>query len=491
MHILPIGGRIKSASVGLNHLYAPGVDVDQEITRLRRDPLPEMSMAFFPRTGHELKRVLKGIGFFRPTLKTDQGMAGNFLPFFIDPNLERTDLSVRRIAYEEGLAIPEPWMIDRINGHWLNPPRDYKENWERIDEVQRSFLNLNLEATYHMIEEMEVRRAEKGRLPFFFIRPAMPDRPIVIGQDIVQKVEASVRTFLEATGFSRNLIYCQPDVFLLTDGSVVVERINCPDVGMFFSRNNPKVGDVFSAYVHVDGSAILPTVQKIVEETRDVVVERIIEMMGKSITIVTRDEVRANDEDVLECGEIRAIGQGLMFRGARVRVVGVSQVASLEVGSRLLLLNLNWRRNDRAMSALLWRRNKGEVECFPDPYLQMMCERASGLPEVEIAPTNPHRASFLQLAASRPSSEVRQRLLHLIEKKGITGDIIHAVLASETIPIFRQSLHSWRHFAIRAARPENKDGNILLRSIPARPDNLLLTSTTGPRLHAFRFMCVA
>jgi len=113
------------------------------------------------------------------------------------------------------------------------------------------------------------------------------------------------------------------------------------------------------------------------------------------------------------------------------------------------------------------------------------------LPEVEIAPTNPHRASFLQLAASRPSSEVRQRLLHLIEKKGITGDIIHAVLASETIPIFRQSLHSWRHFAIRAARPENKDGNILLRSIPARPDNLLLTSTTGPRLHAFRFMCVA
>ncbi len=469
MPILPVGGRIKAASVGLDHLFSPGEDVDDHIARLRQNPSPELSAAFFPRTGHELARMLKGVGFFRPSLKTDQGMGGNFLPFFINPTIATTDLSVRTISHEEGAVVPEAWS---------------EEAHAALRPVEVPFRRLDLSGTYRTLEGLTTRRAEKGRFPFFFIRPAMPDRPIVLGRDILEKVEEAVKIALNHMGFTRNLIYCQPDVFILRDGSVAVERINCPDVGLFFS------------HFDTTGSQVLPQVRAIVEKLRDAVADRIVDMMGERIFIVTRDDVLACKGDVLECREIEALARALLDRGVTVTVVGASDVGSLPHGSRLLLLNLDWQNNAASLKILLRRRNRGDVECFPDPYLQMTSERWTGLPEMEIATDNPHRQTFLQLAGSLPSnkegaSDVRRRIGQLLDREGITAEIIHAQLASETVPIFRRSLHSWRHFAVRAARPGNADGAIRLRSIPARPDNLLLTSTTGPRLHAFRFMWVA
>src|SRR5437762_3295422 len=111
--ILPFGGRIKSASIGLDHLYADITEVDTTIKELRQDPPKEFCAAFFPRTGKDLKQALRGVGFFRPSLKTDQGMPGNFFPFSIDLNRQTSDLSRRVVAREEGLAIPEGWFRDR------------------------------------------------------------------------------------------------------------------------------------------------------------------------------------------------------------------------------------------------------------------------------------------------------------------------------------------------------------------------------------------
>lgn len=484
LRILPFGGRIKAASVGLNHLYADGIDVDQAITHLRKNPLPEMQTAFFPRVGKDLAQALRGVGFFRPSLKTDQGMPGNFLPFSINPDLETTDLSIRSICHEEGFVISEAWG-GHMNGF--------------AAEVQACFRGLDLGATYSKLEGVESRRAEKGRLPFFFIRPALTDRPVVFGQDIVRKVEKAVQETvraLEAEAFEKefgldpilgdprptNLIYLQPDVFVLADGTVQVEKINCPDVGLFF------------AGMETGGSLVIGQIRAIVERMREAVADRIVSKMGSRITIVTRDEVLAQQEDVLEIREIDVLRESLGRRGAVVTVIPVSAVETVDCGTRLLLLNLDYRAE--GATSLLRRHHADEVNCFPNPYFQMACQRGTGLAETNMGLSHKHRATFLQLASSQPSGpegarHVRERISGALERDGLTSDIIHVALESETVPVFRSSLHSWRQFAARAGRPENKNGVIRFRGLPATPRNLLLASSTGPRLHGFRFMCVS
>lgn len=482
MRILPIGGRIKAASVGLDHFY-PGdnLSVEQVIAKLRHEPLPEMQKAFFPRIGNELKQCLRGVGFYRPSLKTDQGMPGNFLPFTIDASLEKTDMSVRTIGHEEGVAIPEPW---------------YENCPKTTADLQTSFLKFDLAATYEHLQRLDSRRAEKGRLPFFFIRPALPDSPIIIGKHILEKVEAAVQSALAKllqsaerrehalTGLSKptNLIYVQPDVYVLTDSSVVVEKINCPDVGFFLAE------------VEAKGSTILPLIRLTMQRMKTAVAFKIIEQMGERITIVTRDEVVAGDEDVLEIREIKMLQEALTHRGANVSVIPVSAVKSLEKGARLLLLNLDYRTE--GAKSLLRLHADGAVECFPNPFFQKVCQEKTGLEETKLDPATKHGRTFLDLARSQPASPDGMRdVLRLIDRAltntGMMSDIIHVALPTETVPVFRRSLHSWRQFAARASRPENQGDVIRFRGIPAVPGNLMLTSSTGPRLHAFRFMCVA
>jgi len=482
MSIVPIGGRIKAASIGLDHLYAAnGVSVDQHIAELRRVPLDEFRTAFFPRTGRAFDQAIRGVGFYRPSLKTDQGMGGNFLPFTIDPDLEETDLSCRAIGCEEGFAIEEAWNTDS-NGS--------------AHEVRDAFRGFDLERTHAVLQRLETRRAEKGRLPFFFIRPAIPERPIVFGKDILGRVDLAVKHAIKMRigdaevqelyrgGSLRpaNLIYCQPDVFVLTDGTVAVEKINCPDVGFFL------------AAIDTEGSRILPQVRSIMEGMRAKVVERIIERMGKNITIVTRDEVLGQQEDVLELREIAVLLRALKKHGAKAGVIPVSGVGSVPNGTALLLLNLDYR--SESTEYLLRRHSAGEVECFPNPYLQMECQRATELTETMLDLKDKLHQQFFDLARSQPSGEsgtcdVLRLIDRALTRSGNESDIIHAVLETEVVPVFRKSLHSWRQFAARAARPENKGGQIRFRSIPATPGNLMLTSSTGPRLHAFRFMWVA
>jgi hypothetical protein len=481
MQIVPVGGRIKAASVGLDHLRANGVEVDDKITLMRRDPSVELRTAFFPRVGTDLRQAIRGVGFFRPILKTDQGMGGNFLPFTIDPNLTVSDLSVRAIGHEEGYAMPEKW---------------HPEAAGLASDMHEVFRTLDLKSSHSILLDLESRRAGKGRLPFFLIRPALPERPIVFGQDVLDQVHSEVNRLLErctqrahereklATGSARptNVIYVQPDVFVLADGTVTVEKINCPDVGLFL------------AGVESPESRVFPHIRSTMTKMRGAVVEKILTKMGRDITIVTRDEVIFEDQDVLEIREILELEAALRAGGAHVRVVPVSKVNFLPRRSNLLLLNLDYRLEN--IHDLLRRHTDKEITCFPNPYFQAACQDMTGLSESEMALGHKHRQRFLALARSEPdSSKGRADVLRHIDKAlrigGIESDIIHVVLNVETVPVFRNSMHSWRQFAARAERTENKGGMIRFRAIPATPENLMLTSSTGPRLHAFRFMCVA
>jgi hypothetical protein len=482
LKILPIGGRIKAASIGLDRFTTKsGVELDKAIAQLRRDPCEHLRRAFFPRTGNDLRHMTSGVGLYRPILKTDQGMPGNFLPFMIDPTIGATDLSVRTVHHEEGVAIPEAW---------------HKHSNGYAAKIQSAFLPLDLHATYLILQDMETRRAEKGRLPFMFIRPALPDRPIVFGSDVVQRVEAKVAEVMfcclqkaeaheqAATGRTRphNLIWAQPDVYLLTDGTVAVERINCPDVGFFLAN------------IMAEGSIALPHIQSVVKKLCESVADHIIEKIGRNITIVTRGAVLEHQQDVLEIREIEILGQMLSARGAKVYVIGPSDVDAVEVGSRLLLMNLDYEES--GTSSLLRRHAAGEVECFPNPYVQITCRDATGLAEIVIERKSKHGKLLFERARSRTTNDREvQEVIRLIGKtlrqNRIEGEILHAILRTETVPVLREALHSWRQLVARAERPENAGCDIRIRTIPVRHDNLLLTSSTGSRLHAFRFMCIA
>ena len=108
MKLVRVGGRVKSAAVGLDRLFAnsdsPGFE--KYLSNLRENPPRELLEAFFPSNQGRLKQLMRGVGFYRPVLKTDQGMAGNFIPFYIDSKRKETDLSIRTIVKYELIALP-------------------------------------------------------------------------------------------------------------------------------------------------------------------------------------------------------------------------------------------------------------------------------------------------------------------------------------------------------------------------------------------------
>lgn len=481
VNVVPVGGRIKSAAVGINHLYKEEdlVRLNNSLTKLRHHPLPELLQAFFPADSVRLKQMMKGIGFYRPVLKTDQGMAGNFLPFRVDLELSLSDLSPKYLSDEEGIAIPETW---------------YPHDPVQIRSVQEAFWKFKLFECAEALDHMPKRLAEKGREPFFFIRPALTNPAVVFGKDMVDKVVGAVCSNLaHIAGRARmwelsqcggirpiNLIYCQPDVYVLRDGTVWIEKINCPDVCFFLK-------DLQNPY-----SRILPTIQEIVGSLTKSVCQAIAERIPqKFVYLVTRSEVLEKREDLLELGEIQTLQNGLAEMGKRAEVVRAKEIECVPQHSHLVLLNLNYKSPE--VDVLLTRHARGEVTCYPNPFFQAICQNSTGLPEIELA--GRYREKFLELTGSHPKGEVGlrdvlRRIQEALSKHGMESDILQANTASESLPIFRKAIHSWQQFSCRIKRYAELPA-IHLRQIPVRPDNLLLHSPTGPRLHVFRFMFVS
>lgn len=483
---MAVGGRIKSASVGLNDLYISKdiCELNEHLRKLRDRPPRELLEAFFPSDFGRLKQMMRGIGFYRPILKTDQGMAGNFLPFRIDLTTEATDLSVRTIQQREGIAIPEAY---------------YDHDKKVVSAVQHAFHGLEFKTVDSMLQNLDgSREAIKGRGPFFFIQPAMTDQVIVFGYDIVNKVNKAVNSFLEivqqkaiemekqyrGTFQDASLLYCQPDVFILSDGTVVVEKINCPDVGLFLNV----LDDPFSS--------ILPLIKNTVQKMHETVCTAIISVLdtNKRVAILTRDEVIKSQEDVLEIGEIESIKQGLQSQGIDVDVYSLSMIDEIPIGREVILLNLDY--GTKGINRLFDRHHRQEIKCYPNPFFQLASQKASGLSQM-IIPSEFH-SKFIQLIDSRPKDEIAlgqilKRLNQLLCMYDIKSDILHIDIGYEVVPIFRRAMHSWQQLARRIKRyNENGKKEIMIKvmEIPASPANLLITSSTGSRLHTFRFMCV-
>jgi len=478
MKVVKVGGRIKAAAIGLDGFYEAYPDnlIESEFRKKRQKPLSDMLKAFFPSDRIRMKKLLRGIGFYRPFLKTDQGMGGNFLPFLIDDNIKESNLDKRLIEMEEYLAFPEPWS---------------KQATKVACKVQEEFYNGNFRNVFRILNGMETRVVDKGRTPFFFVRPAKTDTPIIFGEDVLLKVESAVINLLESivseakdlelsqTGnfHDSNIIYCQPDIYISMTGKIMVEKINLPDVGMFMSE------------LHNPYSTILPQVKRIISRLSNSVMDAFESKITnrEKIFILTRSEVVNNQEDLLELGEIKEFKKQLMNRGYQVTVLGVDNISHIPDGSIVVLMNIDY--TNPSTRDLISRHSRNEIECYPNPFVQMVAKHTTGLKKIVIP--EKFQDDFLRLIGSQTKhlkgqKDVRDRINKILCQYEIKSDILHIDTGNEIIPVFRSLLHSWRQVSLRVKKYGHS--NISIIELPMFAS--LLSSSTGDRLSVFRFMFV-
>lgn len=482
VQIVPVGGRVKGAALGLNFISESKdpIEVEKSVGDLRKNPPPELLKAFFPRI-QEIRQMVRGVGLYRPLLKTDQGMPGNFMPFFVN---EEPDFDRAEIIGEEGIAIPE--------AHAPIEP-------QTVERIQSYFHDFRLREVFQILQQYSdhERRAEKGRGTFFFIRGAVTDKALTFGAETVAKVESEVNAMLRCIsekaqeleaehkkrmGITRpyegdRLLYCQPDVFILSDGQVVIEKINCPDVGLFLTK--------------IEGgarSSVFAKVREINSQMGNAVIQKICEVLKAStIGIVTRDEVLESDEDVLEMNEIEMLKELLLRQGISSDIYGAR--AHLPGGTPLLLLNIDYGHPESR--ALLERHCRGDLNCYPNPFFQIAAAQSTSIRTVEL--NGKPLEKFLELSGANPKNDHARRDIHRRIERFLgddPSDIIHTDIGFEIVPVMRSSLHSFRQIGNRIQKSGKKVEKILLRHLPANGSNLKITSDTGPRLHTYRFMAV-
>jgi hypothetical protein len=499
LKILSPGGRIKGAYIGMEHLSnVDPVELNTKtipsLRKNRGENLPEGLLgrykeAFFPRREDQFRQIMGDLGIYRPTIKNDQGMAGQFLPFGVSLETTETDLTPRQVIRNEGIAIPEPYsehdpaVVRMIQEGFLN------FDFSRVNELMlKNYSNMQ-------------RRAGKGRLPYFFIRPGMLDRNLVFGKDVLDSVQKKVtdaieeltrRTAneeIELTGSAMpiRLIYGQADVFINNRREVTVGEIQTPDVGLFLNS------------FEVEGSQILPEVQKITTKLESQVLQSIAETVkNKKLYLVTRDEVLDNQEDVLEINELTRMAQGLTNLGLEVQIISVSQVGELEEGSELILLNIDY--SDPKTQTLIKKHLSGQICCYPNPIFQKNSKTFFGGQEIIIE--QEYRKRYLKLIQPKTRMDEKSILptlaqihkpLKKAEKKedGEISPIYHAQIGNkETVPVLTNSIHSLGQLHTRVHKYGPED-TIVLRVMPFNPEESIIRTKYGPLFHSFRFMFIS
>lgn len=505
------GGRVKTAGLGLSTLYpreakeyAAGPSPEgaarlrKTIRTVQQEPPAHLARAFFPDSHNEIRHKLARTGLYRPFLKTDQGPAGTFLPFV---TAEDAEMRRYRIAYREGVAIPEVQLRDvldtnptlrRVADRLRDDFRDY-----RWDNCMQGLEEIAREVGY------DRRSATVGRGLFFFCNASAAEQPITIPGPICTKIEALVNEVLrrvegkaahakalyrdgtplnEALEFAEfveplpSVLYLQADVYVTLTGEVSIDQIQLPDVGLFLTEVDSR------------GHTILPQVQRIVQELR----AHTTELFGKipaPAYLLTRPEVLHSMEDTLEHLEIQALLRMAREADLDLRVGTASDVPSLPRGAQALLLNVNPLRPE--WEPLLIRSARDEIRCSPDPFLKLLA------PELTTQRRQPVRGAQLErfLNAIRPGAQMGPKSYHAmhggierIYRHGrYASDILHVEVPGEksATPTLRHSVHSFMSLFNTCKR--NGFPDLTIREVPMNWDNAVIESDTGPHISAFRF----
>ena len=519
-----IGGRVKMAGGPVDTYYqraeplltrgiAGAAEAYDNYLALRADPPAHLRGAFFPSVGHELTARLRGPGLYRH-LRMDQGPGGTFTAFHYRP-LGAGDQPHLHLGNETRHAILEESVRRQVLGGQLA---------SLAKEVAAGYASGDLAGTLQLLRRFgEQAAAHDVRLPdggvgsrcgFFLVRPVhVPDSALHVdvrteiqaALDAVtaravaaQRAIASGTPYAEAVEQARSgvalrpadldmgvdAIYFQPDCFVDTTGRVAVDRINFPDVGLFLTELDGA------------GNAPLHAVQEIVWALSDQLSHALADRLPPGrVTIVAKDDAVTRSADTLELLEIRALTRILSGLGYEVAVRGIADLANLDKRSAMLVLNPDPSAPTFAAFTEFVIRN--DVPAFPHPLLKTFEASATTLPSVTVA--GRPLTEFLALTKPkridpRHAGSIHSRLFHLLDRAGLTADILHVSVPGHPTPtpVFRYSLHSFMQVynaVHRAERHGVKVDAITIRPIPFDRDSAIFEDAYGKRLAAFRLTC--
>jgi hypothetical protein len=455
--------------------------------KLRDNPPEEIRRAFFPLSRGEIKAIMKSPALFRPILKTDQGSAGNFLGFKI---INDTELTSYVITTTSGIAIPEIYFLEQL-------PYPCPQNiLEELRNVQSLFQQGNEDEAFLALERLQEacenlgitfqREADKGRGPFFFIRPVAATETVRIPYSFAKEVEVGINQLLKANlppELLETILYFQADVIIRRDGSFIIDKMNFPDVGFFLSQ------------IDSSNNNIMAEIQGLVLQLQEVVGQRIIKELKRrgtnQIYLVTRDEVIHEKEDTLEILEANALALFLQQNGCEVQLIPISAINTIPASSTVL--NLNIKPNTPGFDVAIERVKRGEIFCYPDPRILLLAESLHTYPSVTL--TNQqitNLADIVKKTYPNDPNVVFNQLLALqyfLDNLGFSGiDIFYFVTPDgERIPCFRYDPQGF-NIALKRLSPQNSF--VELRGLPFKPEDALIIGQDGPRLAAFRFMFV-
>lgn len=537
------GGRIKTAGASLDPVYEAALPIIQDpnqieaayvanrnFAALRNNPPIEVRNAFFPQDTRSMKMAFAGAGIYRPTLKTDQGPAGNFAPFYISGGESALE---GKIISEQGVAVMEEFLTRRLKGASLT------ENESSLvrrltHEVQAGYASGDYKATHDSIMSIRAfggergiettRRAGVGRTEFFFCRPVGLERDIRVGEglrieverktaEVIERVEFLAETAkrlvrkgipiaeaveLAQEGYQQGpilegqpkLLYFQPDVLVRSDGTIDIERINFPDLGMFIAEITPN-----------PSNALLRSVQDVNEGIRRDIAEQVIGSVGSpSITLVTREEVLGNAEDTLEHLELKSFSRELSGYGKVVSIRSLKDVLEDSDGHVDPILLMNISPSTPEYEALLQNYASGHIECYPDPFVKLFEADATTYHRNIIR--EPILGKFLDIikptAMDKPKGiyEKGKLIDQALRRGGTEGDIIYFNLPGmngQQIPTFRYDPRSFFEVAKAVSKMKENGGEVdrlTATSIPFSPEDAVMHGVDGPRMSVFRFMFV-
>jgi cell division septum initiation protein DivIVA len=490
-----------------------------------------MEVAFFPQDTKAMKTAFGGVGIYRPTLKTDQGPAGNFGPFYVDTSVAESSLSAR-FNGEQGVAVLERFMQTQFaatdlsqatRGEIDDAISRVKELYARGEYVSAdsAISDLRRISMAHGIET--TRRAGVGRGEFFFCRPVSVEKSVVVGADHVREIEtqtnelvtriarkaAMVKTFVkkgasiaqavreveeDAEGISsfdplQNILYFQPDVLFRSDGTIDIEKVNFPDLGMFMTKIDPGVQN-----------AKLEEVQEINRGIRNRVLDRATEKLeGRQALLVTRDAVLVNDEDSLEHLELESLREGLQQRGVESETLSVSDLCGRSLSEDDAVLLMNVSATDPQFSNILQLAASDVADFFPDPFIKLFEAEATTYRRHLV--TGESLRKFLDViqptAMDKPKGIYEKT--RLIDKAlrvgGTTEDIIYFStpgMNGQQIPTFRYDPKSFAEVYKTIQKRQKDTGqsvdSLIVTPVPFTPEAAVVHADDGPRLAVFRFM---
>ncbi|MEK7186181.1 MAG: hypothetical protein AAB675_02355 [Patescibacteria group bacterium] len=530
------GGRIKTAGASIDHIYQvakPLIDSPNnpdaafETSRAfaafkEKPPLP-FRVAFFPQDEVAMRTAFRRLGIYRPSIKTDQGPAGNVGYFRIDES--KGDSLKGRILREDGVALPEEFLKKRLSCASLETQRFMQDLFA---EVQVQYQRGSYREAYQIIAKIRqvgelndietTRRAGVGRQELFFFRPVQVEDDVIIGGDLADRIStktSEVVARVEQLAFAAklsfksglsikdaitrayeiedlstiknsSLLYFQPDILIRKDGSFDIERINIPDLGMFLTeieKSNP--------------NETLRSIQDISNKIKEVVLNTIADQTNGDVIIITRDEVLQNCEDTLEILEVQAIKRGLLSRDKSISVSSLGNIAELPNGCSIVLLNVSPEAN--GYESLLSRVAIGEIQCYPDPFIKLFEKEATTFERKKI--DEPILSKFLNIIEPQTMDKregVYAKYLAIqnaMKQGGIDSDIVYFAIndSDNYIPTFRYDIRSF--FEVYKAvenerRKEKRITSLTAIPLPFQSSDAIMEGNDGPRLAVFRFMFV-